>query len=137
MTIVLLFCEYIAEKQFENFNLVLVTVYITPMDDGVSASCSTDRPLVDPLSPSASSQQNIVKRKSIRRFFNNHPSSSPTRPQSVTVGVARNNSNTGAVSQNRLSAADPLQLASPCSSDSHNDNLSVKVSPFQVLFLVA
>ncbi|KHN76992.1 hypothetical protein Tcan_06040 [Toxocara canis] len=32
--------------------------------DGVAASCSTDRPLVDPSSPSVS--QNIVKRKSIR-----------------------------------------------------------------------
>ncbi|VDM37109.1 unnamed protein product, partial [Toxocara canis] len=57
------------------------------------------------------------------RFFNNQSSSSPSRPQSVSVGVRRSDSS---APQNRLSAADPLQPASPCSSDSHHEPPSAK-----------
>ncbi|VBB31633.1 unnamed protein product, partial [Acanthocheilonema viteae] len=79
--------------------------------DGSSASCSTDRPLVDPSYSSniTSCTQNIVKRKSLRRFFSNGQqqqsslSGIHSRPQSVSLATRK-----GSGQQLRHSAADPL-----------------------------
>lgn len=119
--------SYIGEGGEQRQGLVPASVLSsTEPSDGVSASCSTDRPLVGPSSPSVS--QNIVKRKSIRRFFNNQSSSSPSRPQSVSGGVRRSSN----APQNRLSAADPLQPTSPSSSESHNETPSARETNYGI-----
>uniref|UniRef100_A0A915PJQ6 DUF4005 domain-containing protein n=1 Tax=Setaria digitata TaxID=48799 RepID=A0A915PJQ6_9BILA len=89
-------------------------------NDGSSASCSTDRPLVDPSysANTSSSTQNIVKRKSLRRFFTNGQqqqgalTGSQSRPQSVSLAARKGNGQ-----HLRHSAADPLHSGSSSLTD--------------------
>ncbi|KAM3722370.1 Triple functional domain protein [Dirofilaria immitis] len=106
--------------------------------DGSSASCSTDRPLVDPLYSlnNSSSTQNIIKRKSLRRFFSNgqqqqqqqqqlqqqqqqqgSSSGSHSRPQSVSLITRK-----GSGQQLRHSTADPLHSGSSSLIDQQHQN---------------
>uniref|UniRef100_A0A2K6VRA7 Uncharacterized protein n=1 Tax=Onchocerca volvulus TaxID=6282 RepID=A0A2K6VRA7_ONCVO len=88
------------------------TIFGYSPNDSSSASCSTDRPLVEPSYPAnvTSSAQSIVKRKSLRRFFSNgqqqqgSSSSSHSRPQSVSLAVRKGNDQ----QQIRHSATDPI-----------------------------
>uniref|UniRef100_A0A0R3S4E1 Uncharacterized protein n=1 Tax=Elaeophora elaphi TaxID=1147741 RepID=A0A0R3S4E1_9BILA len=114
-------CQESTDSDFNDINPVEVifaasekTVFGGSLNDGSSASCSTDRPLVDPSYSTSinSSTQNIVKRKSLRRFFSNGQqqqqqqgllSGSYSRPQSVSLATRKGNGQ-----QLRHSAAEPL-----------------------------
>uniref|UniRef100_A0A1I7YYE4 Rho guanine nucleotide exchange factor 25 n=1 Tax=Steinernema glaseri TaxID=37863 RepID=A0A1I7YYE4_9BILA len=100
----------------------------------VAESDATDRPSIgEPVSPGASG---VVKRKSIRRFFNhsngaNSSAAQSGRPSSsVSLSVNHSAQPSSSAAHNRLSAAEPLQ---PEPSTSSSPNQESRPSPTCVL----
>uniref|UniRef100_A0A1I7YXS5 Rho guanine nucleotide exchange factor 25 n=1 Tax=Steinernema glaseri TaxID=37863 RepID=A0A1I7YXS5_9BILA len=105
-----------------------------PSANASPASDATDRPSIgEPVSPGASG---VVKRKSIRRFFNhsngaNSSAAQSGRPSSsVSLSVNHSAQPSSSAAHNRLSAAEPLQ---PEPSTSSSPNQESRPSPTCVL----